>query len=98
MTFRDICKKQVVQTTNGTCLGKVDDLVMDETGRYIQAFVLYGAPKMFGLLGREPDLMIPIDKVKMFGVDVLLVETDQQKPQPQQPNWKNWWKELFAAE
>ncbi len=98
MTFREICKKQVVQTVNGTCLGRVDDLVMDETGRRIQAFVLYGAPKMFGLMGREPDLMIPVDKVKMFGVDVLLVETDEQKRERQAGDWKNWLKELFAAD
>ena len=44
MTFREVCKKQVVQTMDGTILGRVDDLVLDDTGRQIRAFILYGAP------------------------------------------------------
>ena len=82
MTFRELCKKQVVQTLDGTILGRVDDLVLAPSGREVEAFVLYGPPRLFGLLGRGPDLTIPIGKVKMFGVDVLLVDTDLEKPAP----------------
>ncbi len=94
MTFREVCKKQVVQTMDGTILGRVDDLVLDDTGRQIRAFILYGAPRLFGILGREPDLSIPVEKVKMFGVDVLLVETEETIPQPTpKKNWKTWFTE-----
>ena len=79
MTFREITAKQVVQTIDGVILGQADDMVLDETGTRVQAFILYGAPKLFGLLGRGEDLVIPVEKVKMFGVDVLLVDTRQEK-------------------
>lgn len=91
MTFREVCKKQVVQTMDGTILGKVDDLVLDDTGRQIRAFILYGTPRLFGILGREPDLRIPVEKVKLFGVDVLLVETEEKAPPPSpKKSWKAW--------
>ena len=79
MTFKEISAKQVVQTLDGVILGRADDMVLDDTGTRVQAFVLYGAPRLFGLLGRGEDLVIPVEKVKMFGVDVLLVDTRQEK-------------------
>ena len=91
MTFRELCKKQVVQTLDGTILGRVDDLVLEPAGREIEAFVLYGPPRLFGLLGRGPDLTIPIGKVKMFGTDVLLVDTDLEKPCPEQETAPSHW-------
>lgn len=94
MTFREICKKQVVQTTDGTILGRVDDMVLDDTGRQIRAFILYGAPRLFGILGREPDLSIPAEKVRIFGNDVLLVETDEAVlPPTPKKSWKSWFSE-----
>ena len=94
MTFREISKKLVVQTLDGTCLGRVDDLVLDESGRSVQSFVVYGESRLFGLLGREPDLVIPVEKVMLFGVDVLLVDTNvpkREKKAAKKPlNWDKW--------
>ena len=86
MTFRELCRKQVVQTLDGTILGRVDDLVLEPSGCRVQAFVLYGAPRLFGLLGRGPDLEIPLAQVRLFGADVLLVDTDLPRPAPAQQN------------
>ena len=96
MTFREICKKQVVQTVDGVCLGRVDDLELDESGKNIRAFILYGAPRLFGLLGREPNLTIPIEEVQMFGVDVLLVTTNAVKPQAEPGSPTKWLSGLFS--
>lgn len=94
MTFREIGKKLVVQTLDGTCLGRVNDLVLDDSGHSVQSFVVYGESRLFGLLGREPDLIIPIEKVMLFGVDVLLVDTDVAKPEKKSGKnplkWDKW--------
>lgn len=80
MTFRELCKKQVVQTQEGVCLGRVDDLRFSPQDGRIESFILYGRPKWFGLLGREPDLVIPIDRVDVFGADALLVTVSAPQP------------------
>ena len=40
----------------------------------ITALVVYGRSRLFGLLGREPDTVIPWDEVEMIGGDIVLVK------------------------
>ena len=51
MTFRELCAKEVVQLSNGACLGKADDLELDPQTAQIQSLQLLGRPRFFGLLG-----------------------------------------------
>ena len=53
MTFRELCTKEVVQLKDGACLGRVDDLELDEASARIESLLLLGRPRLFGLLGRE---------------------------------------------
>ena len=55
MTFRELCAKEVVQLSNGACLGKADDLELDPQTAQIQSLQLLGRPRFFGLLGRDAD-------------------------------------------
>ena len=36
MTFRELCTKEVVQLKDGACLGRVDDLELDEASARIE--------------------------------------------------------------
>ena len=67
MTFRDLCTKEIVQLQNGVCLGKADDLTFDPATARIENLRLMGQPKLFGLLGRDEELII--------GQDAILVHT-----------------------
>ena len=37
MTFRELCTKEVVQLKDGACLGRVDDLELDEASARIES-------------------------------------------------------------
>lgn len=74
MTMYELCRKSVIDVRTGADLGKVDDLVLDETAAAVTHIILYGKPRWFGLLGRAEDTAIPWAAICKVGQDVLLVE------------------------
>lgn len=82
MTFRELCAKEVVQLSNGACLGKADDLELDPQTAQIQSLQLLGRPRFFGLLGRDATLTIPWEQIDKIGVDAVLVRTELPPPEP----------------
>ncbi len=81
MTFRELCAKEVVQLSNGACLGKADDLELDPQTAQIQSLQLLGRPRFFGLLGRDATLTIPWEEIDKIGVDAVLVRTELPLPE-----------------
>jgi YlmC/YmxH family sporulation protein len=75
MTFRELCKKEVVQLEQGACLGKIDDLTIDPDTAAVRELIMLGRPKLFGLLGREESLTIPWEDIEKIGVDAILIRT-----------------------
>lgn len=82
MTFRELCAKEVVQLSNGACLGKADDLELDPQTAQIQSLQLLGRTRFFGLLGRDATLTIPWEEIDKIGVDAVLVRTELPPPEP----------------
>lgn len=82
MTFRELCAKEIVQLSNGACLGKADDLELDPQTAQIQSLQLLGRPRFFGLLGRDATLTIPCEEIDKIGVDAVLVRTELPLPEP----------------
>lgn len=82
MTFRELCAKEVVQLSNGACLGKADDLELNPQTAQIQSLQLLGRPRFFGLLGRDATLTIPWEEIDKIGVDAVLVRTELPPPEP----------------
>lgn len=69
--------KEVIDIRDGTRYGYVGDVELDTASGEIKALVVYGQPRLFGLLGREEDMVFPWASVKRFGEDIILVETGQ---------------------
>lgn len=66
--------KEVINVTDGSRYGYVGDAEVDlETGQ-IQALIVPGRLRLFGLLGREPERVFPWTAVRRFGEDIILVE------------------------
>ena len=82
MTFRELCAKEVVQLSNGACLGKADDLELDPQTAQIQSLQLLGRPRFFGLLGRDATLTIPWEEIDKIGVEAVFVRTELPPPEP----------------
>ena len=70
----ELRSKEVVSVRDGGRLGFVCDLELDVKSAAITALVVYGRSRLFGLLGREPDTVIPWDEVEMIGGDIVLVK------------------------
>lgn len=70
----DLRCKEVISVEDGSRYGYVGDMEIDlETGQ-VHALVVPGRRRLFGLLGREEDRVIPWASVRRFGEDIILVE------------------------
>lgn len=72
-TIAQLRRKEVINESDGTLLGCVDDVEIDVKTARLVAIVLYGKPKFFGLFGRHPDTIIPWANIRLIGDDAILV-------------------------
>ena len=66
--------KEVISIGDGSRFGYVGDLGLDMESGQVRTLIIPGRLRLFGLLGREEDLVIPWDCVKRFGEDNILVD------------------------
>lgn len=76
MTLHELSEKDVVQTKTGENLGRVDDVVFDPETAQLRSVILHGRSHLFGLLGRDEDLVLPWESLKNIGVDVIMVDAE----------------------
>lgn len=94
-TLEDLQDKSVVNVKDGVNFGCVDDVVIDADTAQVVSLVVYGKRKFFGLFGREPDLMISWDDIKLIGGDVVLISVDNLQNSHLINGKKNIFKQLF---
>lgn len=72
--FSDLRSRDVVSLADGRRVGMITDLVIDvESGRII-SLVIPGPAPVLGVFGRATEFMIPWEKIRKIGEDVILVE------------------------
>ena len=76
MTLTELRKKDVIQVQTGVNLGRADDLRLNEQTAQVEGIILFGRARLFGLLGRQPDLFIPWQEITQMGQEVVLVRTE----------------------
>lgn len=69
----DMHEKEVINVCDGTRLGYVDDLEVDTCTAQITALVIGGRSRLFGLLGRESDIVIQWKDIEVIGDETILV-------------------------
>lgn len=72
----ELRNRQVVCVKDGCVLGFVSDIELDTDDGRLTALVIYGRPRMLGLLGHETDIVIPWEEIKVIGNETILVSTD----------------------
>lgn len=73
-SLEDLRRKEVIDITNGERLGYIDDAEMNLETSEVKALMIYGRQRLFGLLGREADVVIPCSDIRVVGSDVILVK------------------------
>ena len=72
----ELKNRQVVCVEDGYVLGYIGDIELDTTSGRLVNIVIFGNLKAFGLLGREKDIVIPFENIKVIGNETVLVKTD----------------------
>ena len=72
----DFRAKEVINVRDGRRLGNIIDMEFNLSEGRITAIVVPGASRFLGLLKEEDDVIIPWEKIKKIGDDVILVDID----------------------
>ena len=71
--FSDLRYKEVIDMHSGFRLGYVYDMEFDDKEGHIISLICPGRAKLFGLLGREDDYVLPWHCIERIGNDIILV-------------------------
>lgn len=77
MTFSDFRRKEVINVCDGRRLGCVCDMIVDVSSCRISAIVVPGAFSFRGFFSKQKHLVIPWDKIRKLGDDVILVDAGE---------------------
>lgn len=69
----ELFSKDIINIKDGMRVGSVDDLEIDTIKAEVKSLVVFGRRRMFGLLGRDEDIVLKWDDINIIGEDVILV-------------------------
>jgi len=70
----DLKTKEVIDIKSGERLGFIDDVRINPENSEIVCFMIYGRNRFFGLFGKDDDIAVKCEDVKVIGNDVILIE------------------------
>lgn len=72
----DLRLREVINISDGRRLGLIKDIDIDLDEGRIGAIILpgMGGGRFLGFLGREEEIIVPWDRIRKIGMDVILVE------------------------
>ena len=71
--------KEVVNICDCKRLGNVADLELDPKNGHIEALIVFGPGKLWGLFGKDCECIIPWRCIRQIGPDIILVDLPQGK-------------------
>ena len=86
--FSDLRYKEVIDIHSGYRLGYVFDAEFDHAEGRLLSLITPGRTKLFGLLGRECDYLIPWGCIRRIGDDIILVDVPLDSARTPRP--KRW--------
>ncbi len=75
----DLRCKEVIDITTGERLGNIDDAEINFETSEVVSLVIYGRLRLFGLFGREDDIVVSCGDIKVIGSDVVLVKRRERQ-------------------
>ena len=70
----DFKHKEVINITDAKKMGYVQDVTADLKTGVITSIIVPGTNKMFNIFGSNNEIVIPWEKIKSIGEEVILVE------------------------
>ena len=72
----DFRQKEVINISDGRRLGYIYDVEIDEKSGKINSAIVPVSGKVLRIFGKDNEYVIPWEKIKKIGEDIVLVETD----------------------
>ncbi|MBR4628000.1 MAG: YlmC/YmxH family sporulation protein [Ruminococcus sp.] len=69
----ELRRKEVIDISTGERLGYIDDVRFDLESASVEALLIYGRARLFGIFGRDDDIKVPCSDIKVVGSDVVLI-------------------------
>ena len=76
MRLSELRCKEIINVCTGQRLGYVCDAEIEMPAGVLRALIVPGPCRFFGLFGREPDFLIPMERITKIGTDIILVEIE----------------------
>ncbi len=71
-------KKEVVNLPDGRRLGFVCDADVNFEDGKLEAIIVSGTAKLFGGMSKESELIIPFNKIRKIGEDLIIVDIEER--------------------
>ena len=75
--FSELRCKEVIDIHSGFRLGYICDAEYDDAEGRLLSLITPGRAKLFGLLGREDDYIVPWASIVRVGRDIILVDSKE---------------------
>ena len=72
----DLKQKEVINIADGSRLGFVADIEFDQKSGKIEAIIIPGPGKMFGMFGHEQEFRVKWDDIDQIGDDLIIIDAD----------------------
>ncbi len=76
-TLTELRSKEIINIKTGARLGYIDDIEFNTDDASVKSFIVYGRTRLFGLLGKEDDIVITCADIEIIGVDTVLISVDE---------------------
>jgi YlmC/YmxH family sporulation protein len=70
----DLRLREVINVSDGRRLGLIDDLEVDVATGQVTALILPARSRLFHLFPRNEEVIIPWERIRRIGTDVILVD------------------------
>lgn len=74
----DFKQKEVINISDGRRLGFICDVEIDFENGKIDSIVIPGNGRLFGLIGKNNEFIIPWERIRKIGDDIVLVDLDER--------------------
>lgn len=74
----DFKQKEVINMHDGRRLGFVSDVEVNMEDGKLEAIIIPGPGRLFRMMGKDAEIIIPWENIKKIGEDIILVEMDDR--------------------
>lgn len=76
-TLNDIRNKEIINVRSGSKLGYADDIEFDTSDMTVKSLVVCGRYRLFGLLGKDDDIIVKCRDIEIIGTDTILINVNE---------------------